>query len=349
MLLEMPLATGIGQQDLLLTFAEPLATRIVELVDTLVTRHAVLVLGARFVLGQDRLATGMAQLVRPLLQSVTDGHAPVKDETLTIPKTVFLWHLFEVLQNTALEVVDILDTLTEQEIGRFLTANPTGTEHRDPFVVEPLLVLFPPLWKFAKRFGFRVDGVLERADPDLIIIARVDHGHIIGCDQLIPFLGRTIMSHGGAWIDVRLSHCDNLALEAHLHAAKWLELRRRQLELEIRASGQGADMRNHAVNRLGRGARDGAVNALARQKQRPRDPLGKAQVQKRLTDRRRVVEAGEVIEGANCIHAGFVTPVARRDQAPTRAPVAIASPSTTAVKTSDVSISAFGNITPMRC
>jgi len=57
-----------------------------------------------------------------------------------------------------------------------------------------------------------------------------------------------------------------------------------------------------------------AVDALAGQQKRPGDTFREAQVQKRPPQSGRVIEAGKVIESANCKHNVFDTPACGRRQ-----------------------------------
>ena len=59
------------------------------------------------VLRTQRLAAGMAKRVAAGLQSVRDRDPPVEHEALALPEALGLRHVFEILQDPALQVEDI--------------------------------------------------------------------------------------------------------------------------------------------------------------------------------------------------------------------------------------------------
>merc|ERR1712196_692236 len=64
-------------------------------------------------------------------EAVAHAHALVEDEALAMPQAFVFGHMFEVIQNAALEVVHLLHTLGASESGRFLAADAAGAEHGD--------------------------------------------------------------------------------------------------------------------------------------------------------------------------------------------------------------------------
>ena len=145
------LLTALARQlDLFLPLAEPRLVGLRGLVDALMAGHAMFIFGTFHILGQDRATAAVAQIVRPLDQPVPHGHAVVEHETFTLPGAVLGGHLFEIAQDAALQVIDILDPLPQQEVGGFLAADAAGAEHGHTLVVEAVLVLLPPGGKSRK-------------------------------------------------------------------------------------------------------------------------------------------------------------------------------------------------------
>ena len=210
--------------------------------------------------------------------------------------------VFKVLEDAPLEVEHVLHPLADQVVRRFLTPDTAGAEHRDFLVVEPVLIRLPPGGEFAKALGFRVDGPVECADRDLIVIARVDHGNIVAADQIVPVGGIDVMPDLGQRIDIGLTHGHDLALQADLHLAEGRRRGGAFLPLKIGAAGQGTDMRDDRVYPR-TGAGDGAVNAFGGDKQRAFDVMLRTKRNQRRAQGVRRVKTAEMIEGGNGIHA----------------------------------------------
>ena len=204
----------------------------------------------------------MTQQVRTLFQPVADADAVIKDKTFALPRAFLLRDFLEILEDAAFEVEHVLDPLPQKEVRRFLAADATGTEHRDALVVKPVAVFFPPRGKFAKALSFRIDRALKRADGHLVIVPGVDDRDIGRADQLIPFRRVDVMPDAGLWIDVGLTHRDDLFLEPHLELGKRRLVAGGFLPFQPLAAGQRPDMGQDSLD-PSRGARDGPVDPFA--------------------------------------------------------------------------------------
>src|SRR5210317_1493573 len=160
-----------GQFDLFLALAEAGFAVFVGGIDAAVAGHALFVFRAVEVLWRQGHPAGVAQFVIAFLQAVTNRNTAVEDETFAVPLAVFGGHFFEVFQDAALEVIDLVDALAQQVVRGFLATDAAGAEHRDALVVEPLLVFSPPVGKLTEGFRFRIDRALEGADLDLVVVA----------------------------------------------------------------------------------------------------------------------------------------------------------------------------------
>ena len=143
-----------GGVDLSLALTETGPVLIGIFVYTLVALHTFDIVNTIFIGLRDRSAAGIALIKTALDQAVTYGDAVVEDEAFTLPSALFLRHLFEILQDSALEVIDFINPFTEQKVGRFFTPNAAGAKHGNLFVVKPMFILSPPLGKFSESFGF---------------------------------------------------------------------------------------------------------------------------------------------------------------------------------------------------
>src|ERR1700744_2797834 len=66
-----------------------------------------------------------------LAQAMAERDALVEDETLATPAAFTLRNMFEIIQDAALEVINLTEALREQIARRFFTADAAGAEHRD--------------------------------------------------------------------------------------------------------------------------------------------------------------------------------------------------------------------------
>src|SRR3546814_6783784 len=83
-----------------------------------------------------------------------DAHPLVEDEAAAVPAAVGLGHLFQIGEDAALQMDDLLDAFVAPESGRFFAADAAGAEHRDPLARETIGVGAPPAGKVAEAFGF---------------------------------------------------------------------------------------------------------------------------------------------------------------------------------------------------
>ena len=214
-------------------------------------------------------------------QAVPHRNPFVEHETLAPPCALLGGHLFQIFQNAALQVEHVGHALGFQERRRLFAADAPGAEHRDPLRAgEQFIAMRPkPARKFAKRPRLGIDRAIERADRHLVIVARVDqHRARIG-DQRIP-VGGIDIGAGIGRVDQRLAHRHDFALEPYLGTVEGHRVRRGKLHLQPRTAGQGADMREHRVNALGRPG-NRSVDPFLRQQQRAADALRLAQGQQR--------------------------------------------------------------------
>ena len=184
--------------------------------------YALFVFGAFGVFRQDRAAAGVAQDMGAFGQAMPHRYTPVKDKAFALPSAVVLRHLFQIFQDTALEVVHIFDPQPQQVVGGFFTTDAAGAEHGDTFIVEPLFVGFPPRGEFTKAGGFGINRAFECADGDFIFVAGVDQRHIGAADQIVPILRLYVMAHLGAGVHIGLAQRHDFLFQLYLHPGKGL-------------------------------------------------------------------------------------------------------------------------------
>src|SRR3954451_25267492 len=66
-----------------------------------------------------------------LLQTMAERDTLIEHEAFAAPATLSLRHLFQILENAALEMIDLGKAACEHMRARFLAADAAGAEHRD--------------------------------------------------------------------------------------------------------------------------------------------------------------------------------------------------------------------------
>src|SRR3546814_12159981 len=75
-------------------------------------------------------------LLADLDQPVPHAHPLVEDEAAAVPAAVGFGHLFQIGEDAALQMDDLLDALVAEESGRFFAADAAGAEHCDALARE---------------------------------------------------------------------------------------------------------------------------------------------------------------------------------------------------------------------
>ena len=214
----MGFATFSGEANLVLALGEARLLGVAQLVVATRAADAFLVALALLVFLGDRQAAGMALIVLAGAQLMVDGDALIEHEALALPQRLFLGHLFQVLQDTALEVIDLIEALL-LEIGRgLLAADAAGAEHRHLAVLCRVQLARDVVREITEGSGVRVDGTGEGPHFHFIVIARVDQQHLRIGNQRIPVLRLHIGPDGVTRVDALDAHGDDLALELDLGA-----------------------------------------------------------------------------------------------------------------------------------
>src|SRR3989344_7443973 len=112
-----------GELDLSLTFGVAQPLRVVAPIPAASAADALDEMGRRPAFGVQGHTAPPAQGVIALHQAMTDRDPLVEDETVAAPQAVGRFDLFQIAQDPAFQMVDVLDSLGLQEGGRFLAAN----------------------------------------------------------------------------------------------------------------------------------------------------------------------------------------------------------------------------------
>src|ERR1700759_4224354 len=133
-----------------------------------------------------RLALGPACA---FAQAVSERDALVEDETLAAPAAFALGDMFEIIQDAALEVKDLAETLCEQIARRLFAADAAGAEHRDFSIPRRIEMAGDEILELAEVGSGRINRALKGADRDFKRITCIDQHRVGRSDQLVPVLG----------------------------------------------------------------------------------------------------------------------------------------------------------------
>src|SRR6476620_3106091 len=118
---------------------------------------------------------------------MTECDALVEYKTFAAPAALRLRHLFEIFEDTALEVIDLRKAAREQMRARLLAADAAGAEHRDPAVLCGIEPDCGKILELAKAPDAGIDGAFERSHRHLEGVAGVEQQYVGRRDQRVPF------------------------------------------------------------------------------------------------------------------------------------------------------------------
>ncbi len=204
-------------------------------------------------------------------------------------------HLFEIFQDAALEVVDVVETEALEKRGGLLAADATGAEHRDLGLAIDLQVVTCPVRELAERGRTGTDRVLEAADLDFVVVACVDHDDVGVCNQRVPVGRLDIGANGHVGVGERLADRDDFAFDAYAEARKGRCFGGGFLVFNVGETRQGTDGLKEAVKPIaGPGQR--AVHAFGCDQQRALDGIGLTNLDEMSLHGFEVIERGELVE-----------------------------------------------------
>ncbi|CAI8360107.1 MAG: Uncharacterised protein [Cyanobium sp. ARS6] len=73
----------------------------------------------------------MTQAVPARLELMVEGNPLIKHETLSFPAALLFRHLLQIVENSALKMMNLGESPLLQKAAGLLTTDPTGTEHGD--------------------------------------------------------------------------------------------------------------------------------------------------------------------------------------------------------------------------
>ena len=96
----------------------------------MMTTDPFLVVLTEFVLLGDGHATGMALIVFSWFEVVIYRDSIIEHKTLPLPSGLIFRYVFQVFQDTALQMIDLIESLLLEISGRLFTTNAAGAKHR---------------------------------------------------------------------------------------------------------------------------------------------------------------------------------------------------------------------------
>src|ERR1700681_2612317 len=96
-------------------------------------------------------------LRRTFPQPVTERNAVVKDKTFAAPAALRFRHTFQILQNSALEVIDLRKTARQQICAGLFAADAAAAEHRNPPMLRRIEMARGKFPELPKALGARIE------------------------------------------------------------------------------------------------------------------------------------------------------------------------------------------------
>src|SRR5450631_12195 len=96
-----------------------------------------------------------------LPQAVAERNAVVKDKTFAAPAAFGFRHAFQILQNSALEVIDLRKAARQQIGAGFFAADAAGAEHRDPAMLHRVEMAGGKFLELPEALDPGIDGACE--------------------------------------------------------------------------------------------------------------------------------------------------------------------------------------------
>src|SRR5690606_13847326 len=150
------------------------------LVVAMVTADALDKVLRAFVLRAQRHAASATEFIFSRLKTMAHRNPLVEHKAITLPQAGILRNGFQILENSAFKVVDLVVSQRAHVSGGFFAANAAGAEHGHlPLAVQhtafAALLLYPAR-KLSEAGGLWIDGAFECANLIFVVIARI-HQH----------------------------------------------------------------------------------------------------------------------------------------------------------------------------
>src|SRR6185312_2928272 len=117
----------------------------------------------------------MGAIVRSSLpQAMAQRHAFVEHETFAAPAAFVFRHAFEIAQDAALEVVDLVESLRQQICAGLLAPDAAGAEHRDLPVLRRVELRRSEFLELPKTLETGIDRAFKSAHRHLERVAGID-------------------------------------------------------------------------------------------------------------------------------------------------------------------------------
>src|ERR1700722_23355 len=169
----------------------------------------------------------------PFAQTVAERDTLVEDEALAAPTAFGLRDLFEIIQDAALQMIDLGKALREQVARGLFAADAASAEHRNFTISRRIEVPCGEFLELPKARDGGIDRAFEGADRDLEGVACVDDNRA-GCgNQSIPVFRLDIGADPERRIGRLVAECDDLFLQPDLEPAKRHRRGRREFKFQM--------------------------------------------------------------------------------------------------------------------
>ena len=196
---------------------------------------------------RERVLAGEALGCLRFFQPRVHGNPLIEHEALA-PEMVATTG-FEVLQNAAVQLVDLAEAGLLHEWSRLFAPDAAGAKHHDRLLLEFVGQRGHRGRKVTKVTDTNRSGVFKRAQIHFVVVAGVEQGERPAfVEPLLKFSGRKLLRGGGARIDALHAERDDLLLELHEQPPEGLAIAKAFFHFEASQQRIAAEMADKPVD-----------------------------------------------------------------------------------------------------
>ena len=117
---------------------------------------------------------------------MTQRNPFVEYEAFATPAAIGFRHVFEIFQDTALEMIDLLESVREQVGAGLLATDTAGAEHCDLLVLLRIELARDEFLELTEALDLGIDRALKGSHRNFELIAGIDQHRIRCRDQIVP-------------------------------------------------------------------------------------------------------------------------------------------------------------------
>jgi hypothetical protein len=160
-----------------------------------------------------RQAAAVAHPIAAGLEVVGDGDAIVEDKAVAFPFAFCFGDGFQIVQDAALEVVDLREAFGQHPGAGFFAANAAGTKHGHFAVLLGIEVAADVVGKLGERGGVGVDRPFKSPNFHFVFVAGINQQNFRVGNQIVPIFWGNVGADLLVGIGGGFSEGDNLGFD----------------------------------------------------------------------------------------------------------------------------------------